>query len=175
MCFSPSSFSHPLLSPYLTAENAGDSAQDAAACGSGRAGRAIGSSSILALQALILSSGPVTRTSTAYMPDGIPALACSLSGQLIIEAERLNILLWADVASAAAAADEVRGAAGRGARGGLGGSDWDQWRSGGGGAWLVHVASAAAAGAHVGVWAGWEGWGWLGECEAHFDGLWGCM
>lgn len=105
------------------------------------------------------------------MPNIIPRLACLDRSQLLIKAERLNVLLRSNVSGATAAAYKVA-AAGRARRGvGLLGGGWDEWGGGrGGGRWLVHVACSAAAGADVGVWAGWEGGGWLGEGEAHFDG-----
>lgn len=114
-------------------------------------------------------SGPVSSTTTADVPDAGVLVAGHLHGQLLVEAEGLGLLAWADVACATTATEVC--AVGR-SRGGVGlcGASLAEWCGGRtrlDGRWLVHVACAAATGTDVGIWAG--GWSRLDDSVTHFE------
>ena len=114
-------------------------------------------------------SGPVSSTATADVPDAGVLVAGHLHGQLLIEAEWLGLLAWADVACATTAAEVGTIAGSRGSIR-LCGADLVEWCGGGvglDGGGLVHVSCAAAASADIGIWAG--GWSRLDDRVTHFE------
>lgn len=103
------------------------------------------------------------------MPNAGILVAGHLHGQLLIKAEWLGLLAWADVARATTAA-EVGAVAGSRGSIRLCGADLVEWCGGGvglDGGWLVHVACAAAASADVGIWA--SSWSRLDDRVTHFE------